>query len=87
LIPGFVLAFILLAALNSSVSLPASILDVAADASGWLLLIAIAAVGLKTRPADILKVGRPAAALLLAETLFLAVLVALALTVLPIVPA
>ena len=54
------------------------------DASrGWFLLIAIGAVGLRTRPADILKVGRPAAALLLAETLFLAGLVALALTVLP----
>jgi uncharacterized integral membrane protein (TIGR00698 family) len=86
LIPGFVLAFIALATLNSTVSLPAPLLGLAADASGWLLLTAIAAVGLKTRPADILKVGRAAAALLVAETLFLALLVALALTVLPIVP-
>ena len=86
LIPGFVLAFIVLAALNSAVSLPTPFLALSADASGWLLLTAIAAVGLKTRPADILKVGRPAAALLVAETLFLGGLVALVLTVLPIVP-
>jgi uncharacterized integral membrane protein (TIGR00698 family) len=86
LVPGFVLAFIVLATINSTANLPAPLLTIAADTSGWLLLTAIAAVGLKTRPAEILKVGRPAAALLLAETLFLAGLVALALTVLPIVP-
>ena len=86
LIPGFVIAFILLATLNSTVSLPKTVLALAADASGWLLLTAIAAVGLKTRPAEILKVGRPAAALLVAETLFLAGLVALALTLFPLVP-
>ena len=86
LIPGFVLAFILLATLNSTASLPAPLLDLAVDASGWLLLVAIAAVGLKTRPAEIVKVGRPAAAFLVAETLFLATLVALALTLLPLNP-
>jgi uncharacterized integral membrane protein (TIGR00698 family) len=86
LIPGFVLAFIALATLNSLVNLPAPLLTVAVDGSGWLLLTAIAAVGLKTRPAEILKVGKPAAALLVSETLFLAVVVALALTLLPITP-
>lgn len=86
LIPGFVLAFILLVILNSVVTLPAVFLAFAVDASGWLLLTAIAAVGLKTRPAEILKVGKPAAALLVSETLFLAVVVALALSFLPILP-
>ncbi len=86
LIPGFVLAFVLLAALNSFVSLPPVLLGFAVDGSGWLLLTAIAAVGLKTRPAEILKVGKPAAALLLSETLFLAGVVAFALTLLPITP-
>lgn len=86
LIPAFVLGFIALATLNSTVDLPAAVRSLAVDGSGWLLLIAIAAVGLKTRPAEILKVGRPAAALLVAETLFLAVLVAAALSILPIVP-
>jgi uncharacterized integral membrane protein (TIGR00698 family) len=86
IIPSFVLAFILLATLNSVVTLPAPLLAIAVDGSGWLLLTAIAAVGLKTRPAEILKVGKPAAALLVAETLFLAGVVALALTQLPIIP-
>lgn len=86
LIPSFVLAFILLAMLNSLVALPAAILEIAIDASGWLLLTAIAAVGLKTRPAEILKVGKPAAALLVVETVFLAMGVALALKFLPILP-
>lgn len=86
LIPGFVLAFILLATLNSLVSLPAPVRAIAIDGSGWLLLTAIAAVGLKTRPAEILKVGKPAAALLVSETVFLAGVVALALTLLPITP-
>jgi uncharacterized integral membrane protein (TIGR00698 family) len=86
LIPSFVLAFILLAMLNSFLTLPAILLAIAVDASGWLLLTSIAAVGLKTRPAEILKVGKPAAALLVAETLFLAVVVALALTFMPTPP-
>ncbi len=86
LIPGFVLGFILLAALNSTVALPAPVLSVAQQGSGWLLLTAIAAVGVKTRPGEILKVGKPAAALLVAETLFLAAVVAFALTRLPLVP-
>ena len=86
LMPGFVLVFIVLAALNSATTLPPLLLSLAVEGSAWLLLTAIAAVGLKTRPAEILKVGRPAAALLLAETLFLAGLVALALKLLPIVP-
>jgi uncharacterized integral membrane protein (TIGR00698 family) len=75
LVPGFVLAFAALAAANSALALPPAVTELAAASSGWLLLTAIAAVGLKTRPADILKVGRAAAGLLLAETLFLALLV------------
>jgi uncharacterized membrane protein YadS len=86
LIPGFVVAFIALATLNSTVSLPAPLLGLAADASGWLLLTAIAAVGLKTRPAEIVKVGRPPPPCLWPKPCSWRWLVALALTVLPIVP-
>lgn len=85
LIPAFVVGFVALAALNSAVALPAPVLSLAAEGSGWLLLTAIAAVGARTRPADILKVGRRAAVLLLIETLFLATLVAGAVTLLPVV--
>ncbi len=83
LVPTFVLAFLLLATLNSIVALPAFVTQAAQAGSSWLLLVAIAAVGLKTRPQEIVKVGRAAVALLLAETLFLALLVGLALTLLP----
>jgi uncharacterized integral membrane protein (TIGR00698 family) len=86
LIPGFVLGFVALATLNSVVDLPGFVLAFAQDAAGSLLLTAIAAVGLKTRPAEILKVGRSAAAMIVTQTVFLAVVVALALTLLPIAP-
>jgi uncharacterized integral membrane protein (TIGR00698 family) len=81
-IPGFVVAFVALAALNSAVDLPEIVTAAAAGLSRWLLLIAIAAVGLKTVPQDVLKVGKAAAGLLLAETLFLAGIVAIGLTAL-----
>ncbi|MEM9317459.1 MAG: putative sulfate exporter family transporter [Pseudomonadota bacterium] len=83
LIPGFVVAFVALATLNSLLPIPEPVLNLAAEASGWLLLIAIAAVGVKTKPADVLKVGKSAAALLLAETAFLALVVLVVLTMLP----
>lgn len=83
LVPGFVVAFLLLATLNSIVALPAIVTQAAQAGSSWLLLIAIAAVGLKTLPRKIVNVGRAAVALLLAETLFLAILVTVALTFLP----
>ncbi|MEM6742845.1 MAG: putative sulfate exporter family transporter [Pseudomonadota bacterium] len=75
-VPSFVVAFVLLAALNSTVSLPEFALSATAAGSDWLLLTAIAAVGVKTRPAAILRVGQPAIALLVGETLFLAAFVA-----------
>jgi uncharacterized integral membrane protein (TIGR00698 family) len=75
LVPLFVAGFVALATLNSLLPLPPALTEAAAAGSGWLLLTAIAAVGLRTRPGDMLKVGRAAAALLLAETLFLAALV------------
>lgn len=84
LMPLFVVGFIVLATLNSLIELPQFLLNLAASSSGWLLLTSIAAVGLKTRPAEVLKVGRKAAGVLIVETLFLAVIVALALSRFPI---
>jgi uncharacterized integral membrane protein (TIGR00698 family) len=79
LVPGFVLGFVALAALNSVAALPLVVTDGAAELSRWLLLTSIAAVGLKTVPRDVLKAGRAAMGLLVAETLFLATVVAIAL--------
>ena len=83
LVPVFVLGFVVLAALRSAGLVPELLVQVASEASRWLLVIAIAAVGLKTQPRDILKVGLPAVALLVAETAFLAGLIGLALRFLP----
>ncbi|PHP27100.1 YeiH family protein [Limimaricola cinnabarinus] len=74
LMPGFVVGFLALAALNSLGLVPAALADLLADASGWALLIAIAAVGMKTSLATVLQVGGAAIALIAAETVFLAVI-------------
>ncbi|MCF3972855.1 YeiH family protein [Paracoccus salsus] len=79
LVPLFVAGFVILAVLNSLGLLPAFVTAPASAASGWALLAAIAAVGLRTVPQRILNVGLPAVGLLAAETAFLALFVALGL--------
>lgn len=86
LVPGFVLGFLMLAALNSAGAVPPVLAEGISAASRWLLLIAIASVGLKTVPRSILNVGAPAIALLCAETAFLAVFIVLGLGLLPLLP-
>jgi uncharacterized integral membrane protein (TIGR00698 family) len=75
LLPGFVVAFLILAALNSAVALPVWLTDGAAALSRAALLMAIAAVGMKTSLPRLMQVGGAAMGLLLAETLFLGTLV------------
>jgi len=72
LIPGFVLAFLAMAALNSLGIIPEIVADWLADLSRWALLTAIAAVGMKTSLRRVLDVGGQAIALIVAETLFIA---------------
>ena len=75
LVPGFVAGFLALAALNSAGLIPEAAQEAAATASRWALVTAIAAVGMKTSLRDVLRVGPGAIGLVVAETLFLAVLV------------
>ena len=75
LLPGFVLGFLVLAALNSLGVIPQFLADWAGALSRWALLIAIAAVGIKTSLARMLEVGPAAVGLLVAETVFLGVFV------------
>ncbi len=77
LVPSFVLAFLVLATLNSAHLLPAWLIESASAVSRWALLTAIAAVGMKTSLPKLLDVGGPAIALLTAQTLFLAVFLGL----------
>jgi uncharacterized membrane protein YadS len=72
LVPGFVLAFLALAAVNSIGLVPAEVAKFVGDLSRWALLIAISAVGMKTSLRTILDVGGQAITLIVAETLFLA---------------
>ena len=82
IIPLFVVGFISLAVLRSAELLPDIFIILASEGSRWLLLIAIASVGLRTVPKDILGVGLSAVGLLVAETAFLAFLVGFALKIL-----
>ncbi|WP_210271779.1 YeiH family protein [Peteryoungia desertarenae] len=83
IIPLFVVVFLALAALNSSVNLPDVVTEFAGGVSRWALLAAIAAVGVKTSLPKVMQVGRRAIGLLVAETLFLAALILIAVEVLP----
>lgn len=75
LIPSFVLAFLVLAAMNSVGLVPAVVSGFLGDLSRWALLVAIAAVGMKTSLRTILDVGGQAIVLIVAETVFLAVFI------------
>lgn len=72
LIPGFVLAFLLFAAINSFGLVPKPVAAVATEISQWALLMGISAVGMKTSLKRVLDVGGDAVALIVAETLFIA---------------
>jgi uncharacterized integral membrane protein (TIGR00698 family) len=75
LIPGFVLAFLLLATLNSIGLVPAVMSAFLGDVSRWALLTAIAAVGMKTSLKTIFDVGGQAIILIVAETIFISLFI------------
>ena len=82
LLPGFVIGFLVLAALNSTGLVPAALSELAGSVSRWALLIAIAAVGIKTSLKKMLEVGPAAIVLLVLETLFLGIWVMVGLNML-----
>ncbi|MEL6196580.1 MAG: YeiH family protein [Pseudomonadota bacterium] len=75
LLPGFVAAFLGFAALNSAGVVPPVVAEGLSDLSRWALLVAIAAVGMKTSLRRILDVGGQAIVLIVAETVFIAGLI------------
>lgn len=77
LLPGFVLGFLVLAGLNSAHLIPDALGALISDGSRWLLLTAIAAVGMKTDLRQVLQVGGAAIALLVAETAFICLFILL----------
>lgn len=83
ILPGFVVGFAVLATLNSLHLIPAPVAQFLGQGSRWLLLIAIAAVGMKTNLRQVLGVGTAAIALLCVETLFIGGIVLAGLVLLP----
>ncbi len=71
LIPGFLLAFIVLVILASVGAFTPDMTRVASDASRWMLVTAIGAAGVKTSFEDLLKLGWKPVALLVGETVFI----------------
>jgi uncharacterized integral membrane protein (TIGR00698 family) len=74
-LPGFLMVFAALVVLNSMDMIPKPMLAVIKDVSRWCLVTAIAALGMKTSLKAMAEVGGRAIALIVAETIFLAMLV------------
>jgi uncharacterized integral membrane protein (TIGR00698 family) len=75
LLPGFLIAFCVLVALSSAGVFPPPVVALASETSRWLLVVAIAAVGIKSSPAELARMGWIPAAMLLVETAFIALAV------------
>lgn len=68
-IPGFLVAFFVLAALNSAEVVPAVVSDAGTNLSHYFLVIAITAIGIKTDLKSVLEVGWRPFALIVIETI------------------
>ncbi len=82
LVPGFVLAFLALAALNSAHLLPEVVVTIADQISRACLVTAVAAVGMKTSLQELRTVGGSSVGLIVTLTVFLAVFIAVGIVVL-----
>ncbi len=73
-IPWFLVGFVVLFLVNSVNLLPAPLVDSAAASASWLLLIAIAALGVRTSLKELGSVGLRPMILMVAETMFIALI-------------
>lgn len=72
-LPLFIVGFCALVALNSSGVVPAAIHDFAVDLSRWCLVTSIVALGTKTSLKAMMTIGCQPVAVVLAESVFIAV--------------
>jgi len=72
--PWFVLGFVALVGLNSTVEIPTEISTFFIDVSRWCIITAVAALGMKTSFGALVKVGWMPVAVVAIETVYLAVL-------------
>ncbi|WP_349918275.1 YeiH family protein [Aeromonas veronii] len=77
LLPLFAVGFLVLACINSTGWVPAMVQSGVNDLSRWCLVIAIAAIGMKTQLRELAAVGIKPILLMVGETVFLAALVLL----------
>jgi uncharacterized integral membrane protein (TIGR00698 family) len=75
LLPAFLIAFFVIVVLNSLHLVPACVQSALSDASRWCIVVAIAALGMKTSLGALADVGHRAILLMVMETIFIAVLV------------
>jgi uncharacterized integral membrane protein (TIGR00698 family) len=75
LLPWFAVAFVVLIVINSLIALPKSVVGAGSEISRWCLVASIAAIGMKTRIGEIVRLGWRPVLLMLAETVLLAVMV------------
>jgi uncharacterized integral membrane protein (TIGR00698 family) len=75
LLPWFAVGFIVLAAVNSTGWVPSGVQTLGNGLSGWCLVTAISALGMKTQLRDLATVGIKPIVLMLGETVFMALLV------------
>jgi len=75
LIPGFVLAFLIFAALNSMHLIPEVLVQLSDTLSRAALVTAVAAVGMKTSIGELRSLGGASVAMIIAQTIGLAVFV------------
>jgi uncharacterized membrane protein YadS len=83
LLPWFAVAFLAVAVVNSLGWIPHVVADLGGQASRWCLVLAIAALGMKTNLRQLLAVGPRPILLMVGETVFLAGFVLLFLHFLP----
>jgi uncharacterized integral membrane protein (TIGR00698 family) len=74
LLPWFAVAFVGLVIVNSCGVVPTFVQHVGNELARWCLIVAIAAIGMKTELKRLVEVGFKPVALMIGETLFLAVL-------------
>jgi uncharacterized integral membrane protein (TIGR00698 family) len=78
LIPGFLLAFVVMMLLSSSGLVPHGVVQAATDASRVCLVLAISAAGIKTSIEELLQLGWRPLLLFLSETVFIGLFVLIA---------
>lgn len=75
LLPGFLVGFAALVVVNSFGFIPALVVEACSGLSRWCLVVAIAALGVKTSLQQLATLGWRPVFMLMAETLFLCVLI------------